>query len=150
MFMDCFSVSWLRASVVWGFPWWLSGKEFVCQCNRCRRCTIDPCVGKIPWGRKWQPTLVSLPGKSHRQRSLKGYSPWGHRQLDMTEWLRTHTCRWIRKIHSIFWTQKKKKRKKRFSTISCCFFFFLTRKTKRSQKAREASASSGETVSWTR
>ena len=40
---------------------------------------IDPWVGKIPWGRKWQLTPVLLPGKSHGQRSLVGHSPWGHR-----------------------------------------------------------------------
>jgi len=38
---------------------------------------FDPWVGKIPWSRKWQPTPIFLPGKSHRQRSLAGYSPWG-------------------------------------------------------------------------
>ena len=37
-----------------------------------------PWVGKIPWGRKWQPTPAFLPGKSHGQRSLTGYSPRGH------------------------------------------------------------------------
>ena len=42
-------------------------------------------VGKIPWRREWQPTPVSLPGESHEQRSLEGYSPWGHTELDMTE-----------------------------------------------------------------
>ena len=48
---------------------------------------IDPWVGKIPWRRKWKPTSVFLPGKSHGQRSLVGYSPWGHKELDTTEWL---------------------------------------------------------------
>ena len=43
----------------------------------CWRCEFNPWVRKIPWRRKWQPTLVSLPGKSHRQRSLVGYIPWG-------------------------------------------------------------------------
>ena len=38
-----------------------------------------PGVGKIPWRRKWQPTSVSLPGKSHGQRSLAGCSPWGRK-----------------------------------------------------------------------
>ena len=38
-----------------GLPWWLSGKEFACQ---CRRCGFDPWVGKIPWRRKWQPPPV--------------------------------------------------------------------------------------------
>ena len=37
------------------------------------------------WRRKWQPTPVLLPGKSHWWRSLVGYSPWGHKELDMTE-----------------------------------------------------------------
>ena len=43
----------------------------------------DP--GSISWRRKWQPTPVFLPGKSHGQRSLVGYSAWGHRESDMTE-----------------------------------------------------------------
>ena len=42
-----------------------------------------------PWRRKWQPTPVFLPGESHGQRSLEGYSPWGHKELDMTEQLST-------------------------------------------------------------
>jgi len=40
---------------------------------------FDTWVGKIPCSRKWQPTVVFLPGKFHRQRSLVGYSPWDHR-----------------------------------------------------------------------
>ena len=36
---------------------------------------IDPCVRKIPWRRAWKPTPVFLPGESHGQRSLAGYSP---------------------------------------------------------------------------
>ena len=39
---------------------------------------------KIPWRREWLPTPVFLPGKSHGQRSLVGYSPWGHKELDTT------------------------------------------------------------------
>ena len=48
---------------------------------------FDPWVRKIPWRRKWQPTPVLLPGKSHRWRSLVGYSPWDCKELDVTEWL---------------------------------------------------------------
>ena len=45
-----------------------------------------PESGRYPGGRrKWQPTLVFLPGEAHGQRSLEGYSPWGHKELDMTE-----------------------------------------------------------------
>jgi len=40
-----------------------------------KRCEFDPWVGKIPWRRKWQPTPVSLPGKSLGQKSLASYSP---------------------------------------------------------------------------
>ena len=55
------------------FPWWLSGKE---STGQCRRPGFNPWVRKIPWRRKWQPTLVFLLGESHGQRSLEGYSPW--------------------------------------------------------------------------
>ena len=46
---------------------------------------FDPWLGKIPWSRKWQPTPVFLPGEFHGQRSLVGYSPWGHKESDTTE-----------------------------------------------------------------
>ena len=39
----------------------------------------------VVWRRKWQPTAVLLPGESHGQRSLAGYSPWGHKESDTTE-----------------------------------------------------------------
>ena len=48
-----------------------------CQCRRHRRRGFDPWVRKIVWRRKWQPTPVFLPGESHGQRSLAGYSPQG-------------------------------------------------------------------------
>ena len=50
---------------------------------------VDPWVRKIPWRRKWQPSLVFLPGESHGQRSLAGYSPWGCEESDTTERLST-------------------------------------------------------------
>ena len=59
------------------FPWRLSGKEFACQSRRCTG--FDPWAWKIIWRRKWQPIAVFLPEKAHRQKSLAGYSPWGHR-----------------------------------------------------------------------
>ena len=40
-----------------------------------------PGSGKIPWRRNWQPTPVFLSGKSHGQRSLTGYNPWGHKRI---------------------------------------------------------------------
>ena len=50
-----------------------------------RRRGSYPWVGKILWRRKWQPTPVFLPGKSHGQRSLAGYSPWVTKELDTTK-----------------------------------------------------------------
>ena len=50
-----------------------------------RRPGFDPWLGKIPWRREWQPVPVILPGKSHGQRSLAGYSPRDHKELDTTD-----------------------------------------------------------------
>ena len=74
-----------------GLPRRRGGKESTCQCRRHRRHGFDPWVGKILWRRKWQPTLVFLPGKFHGQQSLAGYNPWGCKESDMTGWLSTHT-----------------------------------------------------------
>ena len=80
----------LQVYSIVGLPWRLSGKESACQCRRCRRQGFSLWVRKIPWRRKWQPTAVILPGKSHGQRSLAGYRAWGHKELDMTERLHFH------------------------------------------------------------
>ena len=72
-------------SSVSGLPWWLSGKKSACE---RRRRGFNPWIGKIPSRRKWQPTPVILPGKSHGQRSLACYSPWGLKELDTPS---THT-----------------------------------------------------------
>ena len=56
-------------------------------CLQCRRPKVDPWVGKITWRRVWEPTPAFLPGEFHRQRSLAGYSLWGHKESDMTKWL---------------------------------------------------------------
>ena len=53
--------------------------QVVKNCLQCRRPRFYPQLGKIPWRRKWLPTPVFLPGESHEQRSLTGYSAWGHR-----------------------------------------------------------------------
>ena len=58
-----------------GFPGGASGKEPTCQCRRHKRHSFHPWVGKIPWRRAWQLTPVFLPGESHGQRNLVGYSP---------------------------------------------------------------------------
>ena len=86
------SMGWQRVGHDWATntPCWLSGKEASCQ---CRRHGFNPQVEKIPWRRKGQPNPVFLSGEFHGQRSLVGYSPWGHKVLDMTYLLNasTHT-----------------------------------------------------------
>ena len=72
-------------------PGGASGKEPTCQRQRQKRHGLEPWVKKIPWRRLGQLTAVFLPGESHRQRSLAGYSPWGRKESDTTERLRRRT-----------------------------------------------------------
>ena len=65
-----------------GLPWWL---RWYSICLQCGRLGFNPWVGKISWRRKWQPTPVFLPGKSHGWRNLVGYGPWGCKQSETTE-----------------------------------------------------------------
>ena len=66
-----------------GLSWRCSGKESTCQ---CRKWLYGPWMGKILWRRKWQPTPVFFPEKSHGQRSLVGYTPWGHKETQLSNW----------------------------------------------------------------
>ena len=59
-------------------------------------------VRKIPWRKAWQPSPVFLPGESRGQRSLAGYSPWGHKESDMTEATR-HEHKWEYKKVQPLW-----------------------------------------------
>ena len=59
-------------------PRWLCGKESTCQCRRPR---FNPWVRKNLWRRKWQPSPVFLPGKSHGERSLVGYNLCGRKRV---------------------------------------------------------------------
>ena len=89
-----------------GFPGGAVGKESTCQ---CRRCGFDCWVGKIPWRRKWLPTPVFLPAKSHGQRSLAGYSPWGCKILGH-DWACAHSItigRCINKAEMNIWIVEK-------------------------------------------
>jgi len=63
-----------------------SSWKFHCQ-HKGEKPGFNPWIGKMPWRREWLPTPVFLPGEFHGQRSLAGYSPWGRKELDMTEWL---------------------------------------------------------------
>ena len=61
------------------------GKESACSVGDAGRRGFNYWVGKIPWRRAWLPTPVFLPGESHEQRSLVGYSPWGHKESNKIE-----------------------------------------------------------------
>ena len=67
-----------------GFPGSTSGKELACH-GRLKRPEFNPWVGKIPRRKKWQPTLLFLPGKSYGQRSLVPFCPWHCKGSDPTE-----------------------------------------------------------------
>ena len=58
-------------------------------------CTYFPNYIPCYWRRRWHLTPVLLPGKSHGQRSLVGYSPWGCEELDTTEWLNNKHIYWM-------------------------------------------------------
>ena len=61
------------------------GERIHLQGRRRRRLEFDPCVGKILWRRKGQPTPIFLPEKFHGQQSLMVYSPYRLKESDMTE-----------------------------------------------------------------
>ena len=65
-----------------GLPGGSDGKESACKAGDLG---FFPGSRKILWRREGQPTLVFLPGESHGQRSLAGYSPWGHKESDINE-----------------------------------------------------------------
>ena len=75
-----------------GLPGGASNRELTCRCRRHKRCGFNPQVRKIPWKRAWQPAPVFLPGESHGQRSLVGYSPWGRTESETTEVAQQQQC----------------------------------------------------------
>ena len=78
-------------------------------CLPCRRSRFNPWVRMIPWRREWLPTPVLLPGDSHAQRSLLGYSPSGCKELDPTEQLTQFPHTWNQYIIYQFYLNLKKK-----------------------------------------
>ena len=79
------------SSFFWGFLGGASGKEPAGQCGRQKRCRFDHWLEKIPWSRTWKPTPVSLPGESHEQRNLAGYSPQGSKWTQLKQLVHAHT-----------------------------------------------------------
>ena len=73
-------------------PWWVSGKESACSAGDLGSI---PGSRRSPGGRRGDPTPVLLPGESHGQRSLAGYSPWGYTELDTTEATKQQQQQWL-------------------------------------------------------
>ena len=102
----------LHAYIFIGLSKWLSGKGSACQ---CRTRGFDPWVRNIPWRKKWQPTQVFLPWKSHGQKSLVGYSPWGCKKV------RQHWTTLVNLSFSIFFFYNVQKESK-LIWGNLCFF----------------------------
>ena len=68
---------------------------------------VQPLDGKITWSRKRQPTPVFLSGKSHGQRSLAGYGPWGHKESNATEHTHIYMNESYKHVKEIKSTEKK-------------------------------------------
>jgi len=75
-----------------GFSGGTSGKESTCQCRRHKGCAFDPWVGKIPWRRAWQPTLVFLPGESPWTEEPDGLQSMGLQSQTGLKQLSTYAC----------------------------------------------------------
>ena len=80
------------------------------------------------WRRKWQPTPVLLPGKSHGRRSLVGCSPWGHKESATTEWLH-FTSQHLMLLQCLLVGTARKSQGPHVQT-SPCFFLLVTSKKK--------------------
>ena len=78
------SKNFIVSSLAFGLAWWLRWYRIHLQCPRPK---LNFWVMKIPWRREWLPTPVFLTGEFHGQRRLGGYSPWGGKESDKTEWL---------------------------------------------------------------
>ena len=68
-----------------GFPGGLVVKKQLANSRDTEDMSLTPGLGRSPGGGGWQPTPVFLPGKSHGQRNLAGYNPWGPKESDTTE-----------------------------------------------------------------
>ena len=75
-----------------GFSGVLVIRNLTANAGDVRDAGLFPGSGRFPWRRAGQPTPVFLPGESHGQRSLAGYSPQSHKEVDTTEMTSMHAC----------------------------------------------------------
>ena len=88
-----------------GLPRRFSSKESASQCRRLKRYGFDLWVQSLsqggPWGRKWQSTPVFLSGKFHGRRTQMSYSPWSHKESNMSECTHTHINILLQLLHML-------------------------------------------------
>ena len=98
LFRGHWATCWLKLSVALSITedrflsvimiiWFSLVAQMVKNLPECERTRFNSWIRKIPWRREWQPTPVFLPGESNGRRKLAGYSLWGHKKSDTTEWL---------------------------------------------------------------
>ena len=103
-------------------------------CLQCGRPRFHPWVGKLPWRREWQPTPVFLPGESHGQRSLVGYSHGAaksqtqlsdkHLHFHFSRKWRGKPCSWVGNFNTVKTSTFPKLKTLGWNTIPERFFFF--------------------------
>ena len=94
--MFCIFCFLLKYKFIYGFPNGSVGKESTCNVGDTGDAVLIPRSGRSPGGGKWQRIPVFLPGKSHGQRSLAGYSPWG-----LKSWTRLSNCTYNTKCEDV-------------------------------------------------
>ena len=84
-------------------------------------CSLPHSIHKknLQWRRKWQPTPLFQPGKSHGQRNLAGYSPWGHKELDTIQRLNSTISGVINIYHKIS-RERQMEGKGWYKQKNCC------------------------------
>ena len=101
MWDECnFAVVWALCGIAFLWDWNENWPSLVTHTVKNLSAMCEAWAGKIPWRWEWLPTPVFLPGESHRQRSLTGYSPWACKESDTTEYL-TPTANfsgWLRSV----------------------------------------------------
>ena len=81
-------------------PWWLRWWRILLQCGRPG---FDPWVGKIPWRRAWQPTVVSLPGESPWTEEPGGLQSMGSKRIEH-DWVTKHSTAALLQISVLYQT----------------------------------------------
>ena len=107
-----------KVSTIFGHPWWLRGKESVCQ---CRRLGFNPWVRKIPWRRKWQPTPNSCLGNPMDRGAW-----WGHKRVRYDLETKTNNST-IFKNKGLLWYEEENLNEQECYFFNSRTFFFLAR-----------------------